>query len=55
MIANADKIDPPSQCSGAAGNELKARLVAFAREVGFDSCRVTARTAPLHANEFQDC
>ena len=54
MSAIADKIDPPSQGSGVAGNELKERLVTFAREVGFDSCRMTACTPPLHANEFQD-
>src|ERR1700730_15405354 len=37
-----------------ANNVLKERLVSFAREVGFDSCRVTACTPPLHADEFQD-
>src|SRR6266404_646150 len=34
--------------------ELKTQLVAFAREVGFDSCRITACAAPVHANEFRD-
>ncbi len=34
--------------------ELKARLVALAREVGFDSCRIAACAAPAHANEFRD-
>ncbi|MBV9617697.1 MAG: tRNA epoxyqueuosine(34) reductase QueG [Verrucomicrobia bacterium] len=33
---------------------LKARLVDFAREIGFDSCRVTACVSPAHANEFED-
>src|SRR6266478_4745655 len=34
--------------------KLKAQLVAFARELGFDSCRVTACAAPTHAEEFRD-
>jgi epoxyqueuosine reductase len=33
---------------------LKARLVDFARETGFDSCRVAACVPPAHANEFKD-
>lgn len=48
------KIDPPSQRFGAAGNELKARLVEFARELGFDSCRVAACSPPAHADKFAD-
>ncbi|HET9856334.1 MAG TPA: tRNA epoxyqueuosine(34) reductase QueG, partial [Chthoniobacterales bacterium] len=48
------KIDPPSQRFGAAGNELKARLVEFARELGFDSCRVAACAPPAHADKFDD-
>jgi epoxyqueuosine reductase len=53
MIATA-KIDPPSQRFGAAGNEVKTRLVQFARELGFDSCRVAACSTPAHADEFDD-
>lgn len=34
-------------------NELKSQLVAFARRVGFDSCRVATCNPPLHANEFR--
>src|SRR5713101_4727187 len=34
--------------------ELKSQLVAFARELGFDSCRVAACSPPPHANEFRD-
>ncbi len=34
--------------------KLKAQLVAFARELGFDSCRVTACAPPTHAEEFRD-
>src|SRR3984893_19544947 len=33
---------------------LKERLVDFAREIGFDSCRVAACAPPAHANEFKD-
>lgn len=32
--------------------ELKAKLVTFAREVGFDSCRVATCAPPVHAKEF---
>jgi len=31
----------------------KAKLVAFAKELGFDSCRIASATAPRHANEFR--
>ena len=34
--------------------KLKAQLVAFARELGFDSCRVTGCAPPTHAEEFRD-
>jgi len=34
--------------------ELKGRLVSFAREIGFDSCRIAACTAPAHATEFRE-
>ena len=36
-----------------SSTELKARLVSFAREIGFDSCRVAACDAPAHANDFR--
>jgi epoxyqueuosine reductase len=32
---------------------LKDRLVAHARELGFESCRVASSSAPRHANEFR--
>jgi epoxyqueuosine reductase len=32
--------------------DLKAKLAAFAREIGFDSCRIAACAPPLHADEF---
>ena len=34
--------------------ELKARVVDFARELGFDSCRVARCSPPAHAEEFED-
>jgi epoxyqueuosine reductase len=40
--------------AAATGSELKGRLVNFARELGFDSCRVAICAAPAHAKEFRD-
>jgi epoxyqueuosine reductase len=37
-----------------SATELKARLVSFAKEIGFDSCRVAAGNAPAHANDFRE-
>jgi Uncharacterized Fe-S protein len=37
-----------------SATELKARLVSFAKEIGFDSCRVAACNAPAHANDFRE-
>jgi epoxyqueuosine reductase len=54
MIATPNKIDPPSPGYGEAGNQLKERLVAFAHEFGFDSCRVAACAPPPHETEFRD-
>jgi epoxyqueuosine reductase len=34
--------------------ELKQRLVSFAREIGFDSCRVAACNSAPHAEEFRN-
>lgn len=34
--------------------ELKTRLVSFAREIGFDSCRVAASSSPRYAHEFRN-
>jgi epoxyqueuosine reductase len=36
-----------------ANERLKARLVKFAGECGFDSCRVAACESPEHADQFQ--
>ena len=33
--------------------ELKAQLVSFARQIGFDSCRVATCNAPTHSSEFR--
>src|SRR6266700_4284002 len=33
--------------------ELKKKLIAYARKLGFDSCRVAACAAPQHASEFR--
>ena len=33
--------------------ELKKKLIAYARELGFDSCRIAACAAPKHASEFR--
>src|ERR1700682_5833964 len=32
--------------------DLKAKLIDFAREIGFDSCRIVACAPPPHADEF---
>src|SRR5215831_9207745 len=37
-----------------SATELKARLVSFAKAVGFDSCRVAACNTPAHANDFRE-
>src|SRR5712691_9162253 len=52
MIATSIKIDNRSMRVSKA--KLKTRLVTFAHELGFDSCRVAACDPPLHANEFGD-
>ena len=44
------KIDNgPERLSGA---DLKAKLIDFASEIGFDSCRIAACAPPPHADEF---
>src|SRR6266487_6566728 len=37
-----------------SGEELKKELIAFARELGFDSCRVAVCAPPPHATEFRN-
>src|SRR4051812_7101906 len=36
-----------------SSTELKERLVEFARQLGFDSCRIASATAPQHVDEFR--
>lgn len=55
MNATADLKDlPPVTAAATTSAELKARLVEFARELGFDSCRVAACSPPAHADKFDD-
>jgi epoxyqueuosine reductase len=37
-----------------SGTELKQQLAMLAREIGFDSCRVSACGSPPHAHEFRN-
>jgi epoxyqueuosine reductase len=37
----------------ATAEQIKAELVSFAREIGFDSCRIAACESPAHTNEFR--
>ena len=37
-----------------SAQELKNNLVAFARELGFNSCRITASAPPAHTAEFRN-
>jgi epoxyqueuosine reductase len=37
-----------------SSTELKVRLFSFAKEIGFDSCRVAVCNPPAHANEFRE-
>jgi epoxyqueuosine reductase len=34
--------------------DLKAQLVSYARQIGFDSCRIAACDAPAHTTEFRE-
>ncbi len=43
-----------NKASLAPGTEVKTHLVDFARELGFDSCRVAACSPPAHTSEFGD-
>src|ERR1700730_7505256 len=49
IFSDIDNVGSP-----ISNTKLKAQLVAFARELGFDSCRVTACAPPTHAEEFRD-
>src|SRR5437588_10152223 len=55
MNAAAHSKDLPSETAAATTSaELKARLVEFARNLGFDSCRVAVCSPPPHADKFDD-
>jgi epoxyqueuosine reductase len=55
MSATAHLKDlPPGRAAATIRTELKQRLIVFARELGFDSCRVAACSTPAHADEFDD-
>jgi epoxyqueuosine reductase len=45
---------PPETAAATTPADLKARLVEFARKLGFDSCRVAACAPPPHADAFDD-
>jgi epoxyqueuosine reductase len=49
MRSDADNLSPQ-----ISGEESKKELIAFARELGFDSCRVAPCAPPPHAAEFRN-
>src|SRR5438309_2593739 len=44
---------PPRTAAPTTNGDLKAQLLDFARELGFDSCRMVTCSAPAHAAEFR--
>ena len=48
MIAAIDNSKLPS------GTELKKQLAEFARDIGFDSCRIARCSPPAHGKQFSD-
>jgi len=55
MIARAHvKGLPPETAAATTGADPKTRLTDFARELGFDSCRVAACSSPPHVEEFSN-
>jgi epoxyqueuosine reductase len=55
MIATAHvKGLPPETAAATTGADPKTRLTDFARELGFDSCRVAACSSPPHVEEFSN-
>jgi epoxyqueuosine reductase len=49
VMSEIENVSPP-----ITGEELKKELTSFARELGFDSCRIAACGPPPHADEFRD-
>jgi epoxyqueuosine reductase len=45
---------PPERAATTTPAELKRHLVDFARELGFDSCRIARCSPPAHAEQFLD-
>jgi epoxyqueuosine reductase len=45
---------PPRTAAPTTSGDLKAQLLDFARELGFDSCRIVTCSAPAHAAEFRN-
>jgi epoxyqueuosine reductase len=43
-----------NETSRISGERLKTELVDFAREIGFDSCRIAACAPPPHSDEFRN-
>src|SRR6476469_1431557 len=43
-----------NQVASSTSSDIKEALLAFAREVGFDACRIAPCVAPAHAEEFRD-
>src|SRR5437588_12478552 len=58
VVSGRNQDMPPETHSASSGQApagiIKARLVAFAREVGFDLCRVARCDPPPHARQFRD-
>ncbi len=46
--------DIENESTRISGQELKSDLLAFARELGFDSCRIATCAAPAHTAEFRN-
>ncbi|HST31301.1 MAG TPA: tRNA epoxyqueuosine(34) reductase QueG [Chthoniobacterales bacterium] len=46
--------DLPVSAAATTTTHLKARLIDFAHELGFDSCRIATCSPPAHASEFGD-
>src|SRR2546423_3523269 len=44
--------DLPTATNPTTPAASKARLVDFAREIGFDSCRIASCSPPIHTKEF---
>ena len=50
MNATASTVTPPGE---RTARELKREIVARAKRLGFDSCRIAAAASPRHSAEFR--